>query len=170
MKSTFVCLLATAAAVKISSDPIQSSAEPLKKIEDGPMPYGDYFHAHYHEFPGTDGYAPQYDRQVPDRFQNKHLDDMFMNSMLTSYAKEGRNKDGTPNGKFYLDKDAGRKAAEEVVHTHLGLAGEKLQDYMLHNFDEAWDYYDVNRENLIEADRMPTVFRYLCHDVNLNLQ
>ena len=169
MKS-FLWLAATAQAVKISSDPIQGSGQPLKKTDDGHLPFGDYFHAGYHEFPGTDGYAPQYDRKMPEHFQDKHLDDMFMHSMINNYAKEGRNKDGTPNGRFYLDRDQGYRASEEVVHTHLGLTGDKLKDYLDHNFEEAWNYYDVNHENLIEADRMSTFFRYLCHDANLNIQ
>ena len=94
---------------------------------------------------------------------------MFMHSMISNYAKEGRNPDGTPNGKFYLDYDSGKKAAEEVVTTHLKLKGEKLKDYLAHNYDQTWDFYDVNKENLIEADRMSTFFRYLCHDANLNI-
>ena len=95
---------------------------------------------------------------------------MFMHSMIKTYAKEGKNPDGTPNGKFYLDKEAGRRASEEVVHTHLKLSGKALDDYLLHNFEETWNYWDVNHENLIEADRMSTFFRALCHDANLNIQ
>jgi len=44
-----------------------------------------------------------------------------------------------------------------------------MADFMSANFDEAWDYYDVNHENLVEADRMSTFFRYLCHDAMLNI-
>ena len=95
---------------------------------------------------------------------------MFMNSMIGTYAKEGMNTDGQPNGKFFLDRDSGYRASEEVVATHLKKTGQELKDYLAHNFDEAWDYYDVNKENLIEADRMSTFFRYLCHDANLNIQ
>ena len=95
---------------------------------------------------------------------------MFMNSMLSNYAKEGKNDDGTPNGKFYLDREAGERASREVVRTHMGLTGKALDDYMLANFDETWKYYDVNKENLIEADRMSTFFRYLTHNAALNIQ
>ena len=48
---------------------------------------------------------------MPEHFENKHLDDMFMNSMISNYAKEGRNPDGSPNGKFYLDKENAYKAS-----------------------------------------------------------
>ena len=131
---------------------------------------GDYFVDGYHEFPGTTNFAPAYNRTIPEHFTDKHVDDMFMNSMIGTYAKEGRTTEGAPNGKFYLDRDSGYRASEEVVATHLKKTGTELKDYLAHNFDEAWDYYDVNKENLIEADRMSTFFRYLCHDANLNIQ
>ena len=58
------------------------------RLTDDPLPFGDYFHANYNGFPGTEGYAPEYSRDIPDYFTNKHLDDQFMNSMLTKYSKE----------------------------------------------------------------------------------
>ena len=90
--------------------------------------------------------------------------------MIKNYSKEGKNPDGAPNGKFYLDREAGRRAAEEVIQTHLHLKGDDLKNYMLQNFDETWNYYDVNHEDLIEADRMSTFFRTLCKDANLDIQ
>ena len=91
--------------------------------ESDELPYGDYFKGDYHGFPGTKGYAPDYERKVPDHFQDKHVDDMFMNSMIGTYAKEGKNPDGKPNGKFYLDRESGLRASQEVVNTHLKLQG-----------------------------------------------
>ena len=92
---------------------------------------GDFFHAPYHEFPGTvnenGAFAPQYDRVMPVQFKDKHLDDMFMHSMIKTYAKELRNPDtGEPTGKFYLDKTSGAQASQEILNTHLHLSGEKL--------------------------------------------
>ena len=96
---------------------------------------------------------------------------MFMNSMITNYAHEGRDEEtGAPNGKFYLDRDNAYRASEEVVATHMGLQGQALKDYLTYNFDETWDYYDVNKDNAIEADRMSTFFRYLCKNAALNIQ
>ena len=94
---------------------------------------------------------------------------MFMNSMLINYAKEGKNENGTPNGKFYLDRNAGERASREVIKTHMKLIGQALEDYMVANFDEAWSYYDVNKENLIEADRMGTFMKYLTHNAALGV-
>ena len=130
---------------------------------------GDFYHSDYNNFPGTEDFAPKYDRVIPEHFQNQHLDDMFMNSMLSNYAKEGKNEDGTPNGKFYLDRAAGERASREVITTHMGLTGKALDDYMLANFSDTWAFYDVNKENLIEADRMSTFFRYLTKNAALNI-
>ena len=131
---------------------------------------GAGYPAWYDEFPGTDEGAPEYKRDMPDHFADLHADDMFMNSMIEKYAHEDRNKDGTKNGKFYLDKEAGFQAAQEIVATHLGLKGDALKNYLIAYWDEAWEYYDVNRENKIEADRMTTLYRYLCKNARLNIQ
>tara|TARA_B110000503_G_C6902184_1_gene311193 strand:+ start:36 stop:332 length:297 start_codon:yes stop_codon:yes gene_type:complete len=75
----------------------------------GQAPFYDdsFYGTGYSGFPGTEDdtkiYAPKYKREMPERFANKHLDDMFMHSMIETYSKEGRNPDGSKNGKFYLD-------------------------------------------------------------------
>ena len=107
---------------------------------------------------------------MPEQFTDPHSDDMFMNSMITNYAHEARSEDGKPTGKFYLDRDNAFKASEEVVATHMNLKGQALKDYLAYNFDDAWNFYDVNHDNKVEADRMTTFFRYLCKNAALNLQ
>ena len=86
---------------------------------------------------------------MPEHFKNKHLDDMFMHSMIDRYSLEGRNPDGSSNGKFILNKAAAKEASLEVLKTHLKLSGEKLDDYMTQNFDQTWEYYDVNQKDAI---------------------
>ena len=83
---------------------------------------------------------------------------MFMHSMIDKYALEGRNPDGSASGKFVLNKESAKIAAEEVLKTHLHLSGKKLENYMLANFDETWAFYDVNNDDAIEAARMHTFF------------
>jgi hypothetical protein len=68
-----------------------------------------------------------------------------------------------------LDKEAAKAAAKEVIKTHLKLTGNKLDNYMTMNFDDTWNYYDVNNEDAIEVDRMHTFFQALCKDANLDL-
>ena len=71
---------------------------------------------------GFGGYKT-YIRDTPDRFESE-ADDTLMRSMYDTYAHEGMNKDdGTPNGKFWVTKDNARKAAGEVVCTHLKQCG-----------------------------------------------
>ena len=68
MKNIFnmALLFGVCQSVKINSDPIESSAGgPVKETS---LPFGDYFHAHYDEFPGTKGFAPEYKRDIPVQF------------------------------------------------------------------------------------------------------
>ena len=95
---------------------------------------------------------------MPQNFKNKHLDDMFMHSMIGNYSKEARNPDGSASGKFVLDKVAAEKASREVLATHLKLKGKELDDYMAMNFEDTWNFYDVNNEDAIEAARMHLFF------------
>ena len=108
---------------------------------------------------------------MPVHFNDDMKDDMFMNKMITSYAKEARDKvTGKPNGKFYLDKEAALAASREVLQTHKNLKGKVLDDYLKDMFEETWKFYDTAHDGLIEADRMTTFFRYLCKDARLNIQ
>ena len=133
MKFAIIALVGAAQAIRMKSDPILSSAGPAPYPQDG-HPYGEFYKADYDKFPGTQDFAPKYARKMPENFENLHDDDMFMHSMIKNYAIEGKNENGTPNGRFYLDRDAGFEASKEVVHTHLHLDGQKLDDYLLHNF------------------------------------
>ena len=65
-----------------------------KEKFEGTAPFysDDYFGTGYSGFPGTHDhetvFAPKYEREMPQHFANKHLDDMFMHSMIDTYAKE----------------------------------------------------------------------------------
>lgn len=52
-----------------------------------------------------------------------------MNSLISKYSLEGNDK-GTPNGHFYLDKDAAKAVSNEVVETHFGFTGSKKAEYI----------------------------------------
>ena len=52
-----------------------------------------------------------------------------MRSLIKNYAVEGKVK-GKPNGQFYLTKNAVSDAAYEIVNTHLGYKGRKLDKYV----------------------------------------
>ena len=61
------CLLAGSQAIRLQSDPIWSSAgaEPFPEPEGH---QGEFFNATYDKFPGTEGFAPKYDRAMPEHF------------------------------------------------------------------------------------------------------
>merc|ERR1719503_122376 len=55
-----------------------------------------------------------YHRAIPAYFSGDS-DDLFMRSMCKTYALEGKNKDGSPNGNFMMDEAVTRAAASEVL-------------------------------------------------------
>ena len=111
-----------------------------------------------------------YTRTIPERFTgNVALDsypvDTFTQSMLNKYAIEGIEDKGKenprPNGKFYLTKDSARKAAAEVVCTHFAQCGAEGENFLKLRYDDAWNYYDVNKTGQIDAIGVSQFFRYL---------
>ena len=60
-----------------------------------------------------------------------------MHSLITKYALEG-NTNGKPNGHFFLNKEGVKAVAREVVQTHLGFSGAKLDSYLKENFPGLW--------------------------------
>jgi len=87
---------------------------------------GDYFKA------SDDGHSglgeAVYERVVPPRFADGG--DNFMESMIRNYALEGKNEDGTPNGKFVMDESTTRQAASEILKTHKKLEGKENDEYL----------------------------------------
>ena len=101
---------------------------------------------------GFGGYHT-YKRDIPDRFESE-ADDTLMRSLYKNYATEGE-KDGLPNGHFWVTKENGERVAKEVMKTHLGVDGPG-------DFEALWKKYDVNDEGRVEIDRMPMLLRSLC--------
>ena len=126
---------------------------------------GDYF------VPGDSGMigAKAYERVTPARFA-ADTDDIFMRSMIENYAVEAKtpktdtDPGGEPTGKFWMTKSGAFAAAEEVLATHKGLTGEKLQKYLATYFDKAWGHFDVNQVGEIEVIKMPSFIRFLASD------
>ena len=162
MKSAFV--MAAASAVKLSEPTVPKVYTPFEYYPDQ-LGWASHFtedYDHYHS----------YDREaeIPEHFESLNDSDRFTRSMISQFAMEERNEDGSPSGRFYLNKDLARKASIEVLKTHKGLRGADLDNWMLANFEDTWSYYDTARDGKIEADRMCTFMRYLTHDANLNIQ
>tara|TARA_B110000285_G_scaffold189452_1_gene216126 strand:- start:774 stop:1058 length:285 start_codon:yes stop_codon:yes gene_type:complete len=85
--------------------------------------------------------------------------------MLQKYAietiEDKGKEDPRPSGKFYLTKDAARKAAVEVLATHFSLKGAEGEKFLGLRYDDAWNYYDVNKTGMIDAVGVSQFFRYL---------
>ena len=120
---------------------------------------GDYF------VPGFSGAigAAAYSRAIPERF-SADTDDIFMRSMLNSYALEAKDKDGVPTGAFWFDEFAAKAAASEVLCTHKKICGAELQSYMDTYLSKAWGHFDVNQVGKIEVIKMPQFVRFLASD------
>merc|ERR1719215_1753684 len=86
-----------------------------------------------------------YHRVIPAYF-SADSDDLFMRSMCKTYALEGKNKDGSPNGNFQMDEAVTRAAASEVLETHKGLSGADKKKYLDTYFPRTWAHFDVTKE------------------------
>ena len=113
--------------------------------------------------------AREYERVVPARF-SADSDDIFMRSMIQNYAMEEKTDDGVPSGRFWMNESITRAAAREVLETHKGLTGSKLNEYLDTYFQKAWGHFDVNRTGLVEVIKMPQFMRFLASDQYMSLQ
>ena len=107
--------------------------------------------AGYEEIPASRAGADErggYQRKVPAQFTQER-DDRLMNSLITKYAREVR-RDGHNTGHMFLNKDDARAAADEVLKDHKdNTAVDKV------DFEGTWDHFDVNKDGLVEVERMP---------------
>ena len=107
-------------------------------------------------------------RIIPERF-SADSDDLFMRSMLKTYAIEVTDKEGVPTGVFIMDKPAARAAATEILGTHKGMDGNAISAYLNTYFDKAWGHFDVNQTGSIAVYRSAELMRFLCSDQYMSL-
>jgi hypothetical protein len=125
--------------------------------------------------PGDEGKGG-YERKIPDRF-SADSDDLFMRSMITTYATEEETeedkktgyKGGEPTGVFTMTEAQAKSAATEVIGTHKGLTGAAADAYLGTYWAKAWGHFDVNRTGKITVHRMPELMRFLCSDQYMSL-
>ena len=138
-------------SIKYRPDPIQSpwsvkeEKKNITKITDGFSAFKDY---------------EGYERTVPAIYEAEG-DDRLMNSLIKNYATEGKAADGSGNGKFYLTKTDGLKAAGEVAETHLGLKGDALKSFVESTGVKAFDTVDTMGEGFIDIVKGPVFLRYV---------
>ena len=148
-----------------SSDSSSSSSDSDVQLGDDEVDHsGEFFTPTQHDMLG----GGEYKRVITPRFAADD-DDIFMRSMIKTYADEGKNKDGSPNGSFTVTEAAARQAAMEVLHTHKGMKGAELDQYIQTYFPRTWSHFDVNRTGRIEVIKMPQVMRFLASDQQMYL-
>ena len=113
--------------------------------------------------------AGEYDRKTTSHFA-ADSDDIFMRSMIEQYALEGKNKDGSPNGQFWLDEAGAKAAAGEVLATNKGIKGGAADKYFATYWKKAWGHFDVNVVGKIEVIKAPQLMRFLASDQYMSLQ
>ena len=151
-------------AVQDSEDDSDSDLQ-LAKDDESSDHSGEFFEAREH---GTGPLDKKYERVVPTNFA-EGSDDLFMRSMIKTYALEGKNKDGSPNGQFFMDEATTRAASGEVLETHKGLKGGAKQDYLKTYFPRTWAHFDVNKSGKVGVEVMPQFMRFLASDQTLSL-
>ena len=70
---------------------------------------------------------------------------------------------------FWIDKKGALKAGRELVERNLNLKGQKLDEYMMYNFDEIWDHFDVLRNGIVEIERMSSFYKRLLKDFTISI-
>ena len=119
-------------------------------------PKKEVFPAFMHGFGGYKTYM----RDTPDRFEGAG-DDTLMRSMYQNYATEG-STGGQPNGHFWVEEADAKKAAIEVVGTHLKMDPKAAESYVKAEWPEHWAKYDVNEAGHLDIDMMPAFLRSIC--------
>ena len=109
-----------------------------------------------------------YERVIPARF-TADSDDLFIRSMLKSYAVEVADKEGVPTGVFIMDKPNAVAAATEILSTHKKMDGGAIAAYLATYFDKAWGHFDVNKTGSIAVYRSAELMRFLCSDQYMSL-
>jgi hypothetical protein len=110
---------------------------------------------------------PVYERVVPAKYADGG--DSFMASMIQNYALEGKNEDGTPTGKFFMNEAITKQAAAEILKTHKKLEGKELEDYLNQYFARTFAHFDVTKDGLLSVDVMPQFMRFLASDQSMQL-
>ena len=112
-----------------------------------------------------------YKRIIPAQYQqtNGQGGDNFMASAIQNWAVEGGKDKGKPNGQFWFEPYGAQLASKKVVMDYIHVSEQEAENIVCSRFNTVWNYYDVNNEGKIDADRMPRFWRELT-GIQLNLQ
>ena len=69
-----------------------------------------------------------------------------------------------------MNKAGALAEAKTLLAEFKHINGKELDDYINFNFDDNWNYFDVNHPGLIEIERMSSFYRVFLKDQQLDLQ
>merc|ERR1711937_169111 len=150
---TVVAILGAASAIKLAKE--------KEEVDHS----NEFFEAREN---GTGPLDKKYERVPPEHFATGS-DDLFMKSMIMNYAQEGKDKEGAPNGQFFMTEAQTKAASAEVLGTHKGLDGPAKAEYLKTYFPRTWAHFDVNKAGMIGVETVPQFMRFLASDQTLNL-
>ena len=95
-----------------------------------------------------------------------------MSDLIKKYAKEGKDEEGKPNGRFFLNRDDCLHASEPYIHKYRkDLADKKAYDeFIQNNFDGMFNHFDVLSSGFIEVEQMGRFIKSLCNDQTIPIQ
>ena len=158
----YFALVALLGAITVENTAaIQLSKEKEKEVDHS----DEFFEAREN---GTGPLDKKYERVPPEHFATGS-DDLFMKSMIMNYAQEGKDKEGAPNGQFFMTEAQTKAAASEVLGSHKALDGPAKAEYLKTYFPRTWAHFDVNKAGMIGVESMPQFMRFLASDQTLNL-
>ena len=137
MKFAYIALIASVSAINSARFMTQEAA-PAKAAKYEEIPA---FHA-------DAAYGEGYHRIVPNQYREMR-DDRLMNSLISNYAREVK-RDGRLTGQMFLNKEDAKSVADEVEKSHPAHIATDETD-----FEGTWDHFDVNKDGLVEVERMP---------------
>merc|ERR1719408_690409 len=163
----FVLALAAASAYSVSESSESESDVRFVQLH-GDSEESDHSKEFYNAWDAVKDEEEGYHRAMPSLFAGDD-DDLFMRSMIKTYALEGKNKDGSPNGNFVMDEATTRAAATEVLGTHKGMKGDAAKKYLDTYFPRTFAHFDVTKGGKIEVIKMPQFMRFLASDQYMSL-
>ena len=144
----YFALVALLGAITVENTAaIQLSKEKEKEVDHS----DEFFEAREN---GTGPLDKKYERVPPEHFATGS-DDLFMKSMIMNYAQEGKDKEGAPNGQFFMTEAQTKAAASEVLGSHKALDGPAKAEYLKTYFPRTWAHFDVNKAGMIGVESMP---------------
>merc|ERR1711959_99890 len=92
--------------------------------------------------------------------------DKLMNSLIKNHSKEGKDENGKPNGRFYVDKANTLVISKPFVAKYLKLDSKNkpaLDFFIANDFEDNFRRFDALGSGLIEAEQMGRFIQTLVH-------